>query len=204
MPQLPGSIARYGSVDLLDLDHIELYFIARAPGFPRAGAKLQETERRWVMFDWATFMIHERGRNEALFRDLASAFLLSFEATLQVAKEEGGIADFETWLRARPAYDLITRGLRTLRHLEAHVRPGVFTADHASQVHSRFAHSALGGTIGWRWEAISGADLAKVTTRNSKLAVTELDDWNVKAADLLALGLMRHGLASLKAILEHQ
>lgn len=60
------------------------------------------------MFDWATFMIHERGSNEALFRDLASAYLLSFEATLQVAREEGGIADCEVWLRKRPAYDLVT------------------------------------------------------------------------------------------------
>ena len=202
MPPLHGSIARYGSVDLLDLDQVELYFSAQAPGFPRAGAKLQETERRWVMFDWATFMIHERGRNEALFRDLASAYLFSFEATLQVAREEGGIANFKAWLMARPAYDLVARGLRTLRHLEAHVRPGAFSADHESRVHSRFAHSASGGTIGWRWESISSQALAQVTSTHSKLAVAELDDWNVKANELLALGLMRHGLAALKAILE--
>jgi hypothetical protein len=200
MPSLPGNVARYDSVDLLDLDHIELYFNAGTDRFPRAADKLRETERRWVMFDWATFMIHQPRRNESLFRDFASGFLMSFEATLQILREERALSDFEAWLRAQPRYDVVCRGLRTLRHLEAHVQPGKFSPSHAAKVHSRFAHTATGGTIGWRWEPILPQDLAQVLAKNSKLAESELDEWNRQCEEMLALGLMRHGLQTLHSL----
>lgn len=202
MPSLPGNVARYDTVDLLDLDGIELYFDVGFDRLPRTAGKLRETERRRIMFDWATFMIHQPRRNESLFRDFASAFFKSFEAMLQVLRDERAISHFEGWLRAQPTYDAVCRGLRTLRHLEAHAQPGKFNPSHAAKTHSRFSHSATGGTIGWRWEPILPRDLARVTSRNSKLAASELDEWNGQCEEMLALGLMRHGLQALNSLVK--
>jgi hypothetical protein len=152
MPPLPGNVARYGSVDLLDLDQMP-YEIARRPKGATLAAweKLEETERRWTMFDWATFVVPDANRNTMLLKDFSTAFLLSFEATLQILLDECSFPDFDGWLRSQPLYDIECRGLRTLRHLEAHIRPGNLSVQRDATVYSRFAHSATGGTIPWRW-----------------------------------------------------
>jgi hypothetical protein len=196
---LPSNVASYGSVPLVDLDHYD--FAVRRPKHStlRAWAKLEETDRRSIMFDWATFVIHEQNRNTTLLNDFASAFLLSFEATLQVVQDEKRFADFEGWLKSQAAYDLRCRGLRTLRHLEAHVRAGTLSVNHQARSISRFAHSTTGGTIAWSWRALEPADLAQL--RSSKLDIAELPRWNAEAADLLCLGLMRHGVGALVQLL---
>jgi hypothetical protein len=153
------------------------------------------------MFDWATFVIHDQNRNVSLMTDFASAYLLSFEAGLQVLKEEcfSNAGAFEAWLADQPLYDLETRGLRTLRHLEAHIRPGVLSVQPAAAAASRFSGPSIGGTIAWQWEPTTPKDLASL--KYPKITVDELPTWNTRSAELLVLGLMRHGLTVLNALL---
>jgi hypothetical protein len=197
---LPSHISQYDTVPLLDLDQVD-YLIACRPrnASLRAWTKLEETERRWTMFDWGTFVVHDGGRCTLMMQDFASAYLLSFEATLQVLKDEKFASGFEQWLATQAAYDLECRGLRTLRHLEAHVRAGALSAKWNAKASSRFAGPSLGGTIAWYWSEITAADLG--TLKHAKLQPAELPAWNDRSAKLLVLGLMRHGLYALTSLL---
>lgn len=197
---LPSSIARYNTVELLDIDQLD-YVIVRRPSNAtlRAWAKAEETERRWTMFDWATWAIPERDRNIRLLRDFASAFLMSFEATLQVLKHECSIARLDDWLGKQAAYDLTCRGLRTLRHLEAHIRPGHVAASQNMTAISRFANTSAGGQIAWTWAGIELADLKALDY--PRIEEAELAQWNAFSERHLALDLMRHGVESLVAFL---
>lgn len=198
---LPGNIPTYNSVPLIDLDTFEYLIAVRQPHWTlRAWELLRETERRWTMFDWATFVVHEPGRCHNLFRDFASAYLFSFEATLQVLKIEKPALDLKSWLRDQPSYDVICKGLRGLRNTGAHVRQVSVTPDHQRSVISRFAHTTTGGTTAWAWPGLTAADLTALSTPH--LSVADLPLWNSQSADLLTLGLMRHGVLALRSLLE--
>lgn len=197
---LPSSIPRYGSVELLDLDEVP-YEIARKPANAtlRAWPKAEETERRWTMFDWATWAIPEHNRNSRLLRDFASAYLMSFEATLQVLSHELSLKSFDDWLKQQSAYDLTCRGLRTLRHLEAHIRLGHVAVNRNMAAISRFASTSLGGQVAWTWVPIALRDLREL--KYPKIEESELDQWNTLCTSTLALDLMRRGIAALAAFL---
>lgn len=202
MPSLPSQIARYDSVDLLDLDELPPSIAVRPRGARLlAWAKLEELERRWTMFDWGTFVIVTPHRNTLLLRDLASAYLLTFEATIQILLEERRFDNLEQWLRSHVSYDVACRGIRTLRHLEAHVRAGDLSTNTAGTMYSRFAHTHVGGTVAWRWPTLSEAELAQVRSKNSKLATEELSEWNRIADEVPALEIMRHGVVALSELL---
>ena len=199
MVQLPGNTPRYDEVPLIDLDTFEYLIAVRQTHWTlRAWALLEETERRWTMFDWATFVVHQPRRCENLFYDFASAYLYSFEATLQVLKEERQSCN-TAWLKGQPPYDLLCRGLRALRNTGAHVRSVSVSARHLQTVTSRFAHTTTGGTTAWAWPELTRADLDALDTPHLK--ADELDEWNHQSGQLLALGLMRHGLLALRSVL---
>jgi hypothetical protein len=112
---------------LPDFDHFN-YQIARK----RAGScilswkKLPECERRlalcpWLGIDGDT----EDTRSRHWLFDSVAAYLYSFEASIQFLKAEfkrrDGAPHFDRWLAQLPEHDVLVRGLRTLRHLEAHI-----------------------------------------------------------------------------------
>jgi hypothetical protein len=153
-----------------------------------------------TVFDWAVWAFAKPGL--VLFlKDLASAYLLSFEAALEFLKEEcfDSRRDFETWLAQRSEYDLECRGLRTLRHLEAHIRPGTISAQVGVFADSRFAGSTPGGRTTWSWAPISLADFDALHA--PALARGELGAWNDRCVSLHVRGLMLHGLEQLRGIL---
>jgi hypothetical protein len=201
---LPSRIPRYDSVELLDLDHVG-YVIVRPPANAtlRAWMKLQEAERRWTMFEWATYVVTQPGRCLSLINDFASAYLLSLEATLQILQDETKPKpNLEAWLTLDPAYDLICRGLRTLRHLEAHVRTVTLLSQPETVSYSRFAGGGgSGSSTAWEWPALTVADLACLKT--PRVTAAELPAWNAQASSLLVPGLMRHGLAQLVILLNN-
>jgi hypothetical protein len=198
---LPSNIAVYNSVQLIDLDAIEPLVATRQRHWTlRAWTLLEEVERRWTMFEWATFVVNEPGRCGLLFRDLASAYLFSYEATFQVLKEERPAND-RNWLESSvPQYDLACRGLRALRNTGAHVRQVPVGRDHHRSIASRFANSVTGGTTAWAWTALTQGDLDALDTHHLRAA--DLIAWNTVSGELLALGLMRHGVTALRAILD--
>lgn len=200
MSPLPSSIARYDSVDLLDLDELP-YVCVRRPvdATLRAWDKAEEAERRWAMFDWATFVITSPTRNVRLMQDLSSAYLMSFEATIQILKDEGRCDGSEDWLKAREAYNLTVRGLRCLRNLDAHIRTGRLVNRSDRQTASRFANVMIGGTITWQWPKITDETFASL--RSPKLGSTELAAFNSVVEEQSALEVMRAALMSLHEIL---
>lgn len=148
------------------------------------------------MFDWATFVVTDSHRNKVLLRDCATAYLFSLEATLQVLLREKAFPNFDGWLRTNASYDVTIRGLRTLRHLQAHIEPRTLTARREPTV-SRFANVAIGGTVAWCWADITLAQLASVTAKNAKLAIDELPTWNRYCQTVPILAQMRHGVKAL-------
>ena len=196
---LPSHVARYDSVELLDIDQLP-YLIAVRPANAslRAWSKLEETERRWTMFDWGTFVVTHPNRCERMFRDFGSAYLMSFEATIQVLLQERFPDERqrrEPWLRQQPAYDFLCRGLRTLRHLEAHVRSGHVIARRDARVYSRFAGASTGGTVPRHWERVDRGDFALLQT--PRIDASELPQWNDLCDERPVLALMRDGLLQL-------
>ena len=198
---LPSNVAVHpDDVKLVDLDQLPYLYATRPSGARlKAWAQLEEVERRWVMFDWATFSVNSSRGNVALFNDLASAYLYSFESTLQVLFKERGFPDFNGWLLSHVEYDLCARGLRTLRHLSAHVQKTAFSLQRGAEAHSRFAGSSRGGTYPWRWSDLTAADLASL--ENARISAAELPEFNALSESLLALGMMRQGVSALRGIL---
>jgi hypothetical protein len=199
MPTLPGNVAGE-AVHLISLDATAYEYAKRPAGATLAAwSRFEETERRWIMFEWATFAIVDQRGHSLLFHDLASAYLLSLEAALQVLRTERSDPDFAGWLRSHSEYNLAFRGLRTLRHLSAHVRAVAIDVNRRSAVVSRFAHSTTGGTLGWRWQPLSAEDLQSLD--RPRLTAAELGDWNRLNDEMLVIGLMRSGLATLRTLL---
>ncbi len=197
---LPSSIPGYDTVEFPDFDQLDSTIPPPAEVRLRAWAKFAETERRMTIFDWATWAL-TKALLLRFMNDLASAYLLSFEATLELLKDKRGDSreKFETWLVTNPAYDLECRGIRTLRHLEAHVRPRTISRLPGVLEDSRFAGPRPGGRVAWCWDPISFADFDAL--RAPALGIDQLDAWNSRCASLHVRGLMLHGLEHLRDIL---
>jgi len=112
---------------LLEIENYT-YTIALAPipATLRAWAKLREVERRIFYLKDAMSKNRPIKPLTTFISDAASSFLMTFEATIQICGEEfihqRSEGAWDMWQKnsAELAY-LIVRGLRTLRHLEAHV-----------------------------------------------------------------------------------
>jgi hypothetical protein len=198
---LPSDIPSYGNVDLPDFDRLESTIPGPPKGRLRAWAKFAETDRRMTVFDWAVWAL-AKGGLPVFMQDLATAYLLSFETTLEFLKDErrDSRRNFERWLSGRAAYDLECRGLRTLRHLEAHIRSGTISAQVGAVADSRFGGPTPAGRSTWFWDAITLADLNAL--RAPALGTDELDAWNSRSHSVPVRGLMIHGLERLRTILK--
>ena len=202
---LPSNVARYDSVDLPEFDQLELYHSLKPAGARgTAWGKLRATEHGLLAFDWVVHAVRKPGHCVTLINYLAGAFLLSFEATLQILYYEhkphlpNGL---DAWLASRKEYSLLVRGLRTLRHLDAHVRSSQLTADYARAAHSRFASGVdPGSTVAWQLPPISTTELSQLA--RPKLAASELPAWDAMVGASFAADLMRQGLVNLSKIVE--
>ena len=119
-------------------DFINLqYVIVTPPKRPkgRGWEKLKECERRLALYQWAEELntppegtrVLGNPPNKVFLNDCLTAFLMALEAALEFtgnALERKGVIlkyEFGSWLRKQQAHDCQLRGLRTLRHLTAHV-----------------------------------------------------------------------------------
>ena len=207
MTSLPGNLDVYGSVPILNFDSWKPVLAPTPPNAKlQAWEALRETERRWVHFDWATYVLSPPHANNTLFADLAAAYLFSFEATLQRLASERKIVGVRKWISAHTANDVISRGLRTLRHTRAHhLQPAAIGIQRPASAESQFAGIDRGGGLAWRWTDLAASDLAGFSAANpSPLAVGDLPEFNRLSEELLVLGLMRHGVGALGNILEQE
>jgi hypothetical protein len=113
------------------------YVIVIPPNRPkgRGWEKLKECERRLALYRWAEHLnappkgTHVLGKppNKVFLDDCLSAFLMALEAALEFtgnSLERSRVIPkhgFGSWLRKQREHDCQMRGLRTLRHLTAHV-----------------------------------------------------------------------------------
>jgi hypothetical protein len=196
---LPSNVPQFDSVPLVAFDYLEPIFVLPTPRRLRSWDKVLEVTRRFDHYEWITHVVRRPAGCESFVTDLARSFLLSFESALQMLKEEVFGAQFEKWMLTQPANDLTTRGLRTLRHLEAHIRPGVLTQNHQGG-HSRFAGAEGGTTIGWRWAPINVKEFHQL--RRPLISVEELPIFNALIECDLVASLMRAGIIKLIVLFE--
>jgi hypothetical protein len=138
--------------------------------------------------------------------DSVSAFLLTFEATIQFLKDQYCHScpkpKFYDWLKTQSTYNVIVKGLRTLRHLEAHVE---------SRPNGRNIDVAIGGSLSnrtsqisvqatWRLQRLSQSDLDKLD--QSPLAIGELTGWNALVAGTDVSSLFTQGIKNIHLILQ--
>lgn len=197
---LASHVPRYGSVDLIDFDALESRLVCRPQSATsRAWATLEEAERRLDYFDWLVHVVREPARMRRFAGDLITAYLLTFEATLQIVKHESfPTTGFDRWLSQQSSYDIVCRGLRTLRNLEAHIRSAGATHSSQLQEYSRFAGGIDGGcTVPWLLPPISPSEYGELLPAGRKLLASELAQWNQEAEQRSAAHLMRHGVERL-------
>jgi hypothetical protein len=122
------------TLPLPDLTHFT-HILVSPPVSPRGTGwdKLKECERRLTLYRWAEHLnappeptsYLPLPPHQVFLDDCLSAFLLTFEAALQfVARLFRRLSvspSFNQWLKGLPEHDLYVRGLRTLRHIAAHV-----------------------------------------------------------------------------------
>ncbi len=203
MSNYPGDIPLRGSIGFIMFDDLKEYIVTIPQGAVlRAWPKLRELERRWLYFEWFTHGVAKKPEGfRSLLDDAASAYLMTFEAVIQMMGDQIGETGHQltAWLEALPsdAYDLTCRGLRTLRNIEAHVRPGNLERVGNQLGASVFASGAdPGHTLPWCFAALTPNELP----RTSHLTVAELSDWQALVESNLAAKIMRDGVQRLYAI----
>ena len=158
--------------------------------------KLRECERRLEMFKWVEALNDPASpQHRILLNDATSAFLLTYEAVLQFTKEQIktlSTKQFYEWLGKQPKYDLTVKGLRTLRHFEAHVE--------LKSPQSKIIASSEKVSRTWRLPPLYATDLDRLLTK--PLSETDLSDWNSKVDQVDAVSMFTDGIEKLKAILE--
>ena len=194
------------------------YAIANKPTGSHVDAwdKLREAERRLVMYKWVEqHNDPATPHHRVLLDDSVSAFLLTFEATIQFLKDQfkrTGTPQqrFDAWFAGRPQNDVCLKGLRALRHLEAHVErrrvPRTVLKTLAAYVRVGRGRSRSrdrqNGNVGCLWQLpkLNPADIAKLD--RSPLSVADLQAWNALREADDAKALFERGLLSLKSILD--
>ena len=198
----PSHIPVYDTIPLVQFDALEPQIVKRPPGTRLcAWTKLEEVERRMDTFDWMAICVRAPRRCDQLLNDFSTAYLSSWEATLQILWEElnGGGKGLDDWLLKTTDYDFLSRGLRTLRHLEMHVRSGNLIAGTGRSPYTRFLTSMRPEHgIAWRWPQISNEEFKHL--RHPKLQIAELDRWNRLVDDEFASNLMHQGVTQLHKI----
>lgn len=203
---LPSNVATYESVPLVAFDELEPIYLPMPAGATlKAWAKGHEVGRRLDHFDWLTHVVRTERGCATFISDLATAYLLSFEAAFQVLRHECRANslkahDFDSWLAGQPDNDLLCRGLRTMRHVEAHIGPAGIAVPFGRQIHSRFASGTdAGNTPAWHWQPLTSADYASLA--RPRIAPEELSVWNARLVAEPCQTLMRDGVIRLGALL---
>ena len=104
-------------------------------------------------------------------------------------------------MKALPENDVLLRGLRTLRHFEAHVEPKPLPR----VVNLKIEENLSGGdsrtetTTRWILQELKPGDLTKV---DRPLKAADLPDWNTTVAHMDALTIFEKGLENLEKILQ--
>ena len=199
---LPSNVGRYDDVPLPAFDFLEpRYILPDSARRLKSWSRAAEVERRLDHFEWISHVARTPRGIETLVVDLATAYLLSFESALQLLQQErfpkGSSPSFEGWLRPLSPNDLTVRGIRTMRHLEAHVRAGSLTQRQVGG-HSRFGGSEGGTSIGWRWAPVTHAEFGSL--RTPRITEEELPDWNARLEAELIMDIMRLGVEHLRDI----
>ncbi|MBW7933428.1 MAG: hypothetical protein H3C62_07410 [Gemmatimonadaceae bacterium] len=157
---------------------------------------MDEVERRLDHFDWLVHVYRQPTGCTTLVADLATAFLLSLESALQVLNTEAFHGGFDRWILDQPQNDLTLRGLRSMRHLEAHVRNGGLTLPVQRFGSSRFAGGTdPGQTLAWHWTAIEAPDFHLLS--RPRIGIDELVSWNALLEGEPITSLMQAGLKQL-------
>jgi hypothetical protein len=184
------------------------YKVAVVPPLTKitAWGKLQECERRLAMYQWAEALNDPRDpKYRVLLDDSVSAFLMTFEATLQFLKNQfasaGKKQQFEPWLKSQSANSLAVRGLRSLRHLEAHVEARSLLGQINVAISESLQGEAPAGATwyAWRLPALHPIDLKKLDS--PKLQQADLTEWNGKSAVTGVPEVFEQGLTDLSNIL---
>ncbi len=165
----------------------------------RAWDKLQECERRLEMYKWIERQTDPASaQHRILLNDTVSSFLLTFEATLQFISDQFSLKPSElgNWLVKQPQYDVSFRGLRTLRHFEAHVE--------VKETESSIV-AVVGGTAGnsitrtWKLPQLQRSELDKL--KNHPLKLDHLSVWNTLVMQSDIERIFTDNLLKLKEIL---
>lgn len=188
------------------------YEIAIEPSDSQVSAwsKLRECERRLKMYKWVEkHNDPSTPQHRVLLDDSLSAYLLTFEATLQFLKNQferkykSSSTKFSQWLdKQKQQYDVTVQGLRTLRHFEAHVE----IIRKPREIILNITNSISGGTSAtessciWRLTQLNQADLEKLLS--SPLKCTSLKDWNALVTSTDVASILTDGLWRLRKILE--
>ena len=107
--------------------------------------------------------------------------------------EIGPSGGLNAWLKRLPSdtYDLTCRGLRTIRNIEAHLRPGSLKVRGTEPGFSIFGTGAdPGQTLPWCFAKLTEGELPKT----SHLEVSELPAWQALVESTLAASLMHEGV----------
>ncbi len=166
----------------------------------KAWNKLKECERRLIIYRWAESLNDPRNADRQItLDDAVSAFLYTFEATLRFLKDQlfkpPAVPHFEVWLLTQTQYDTIIKGLRTLRHFEAHVE--LHATGRNIKVPIRGGDNSV--SVTWHLPQLSTADLKKL--HKSPLKDSELKVWNRLVADTSVDTVFESGIIHLGKIL---
>ena len=182
------------------------YQIVRQPvgAKARAWSKLLEAERRLASIEWlvnANDPHHPTYRTELY--DALSAFLMNLEAVLQWLFNQweaddiaGGSTACWILIQGVPAdWDVLLKGLRTLRHFEAHI-----STDNGRKGSRIVADGRV--VRHWVLPQLDAAEVAKrmKKTKHPSIEQGEIPDWNALAAANDALTILRGGLERMRNI----
>jgi len=181
---------------LPDYEYFQYHFSPpELPDELAAWAKLRECERRFATYTWAESNNDiSNPQYRVLLNDALSGFLMTIEAVFQFLKYESfsKTKDMEKWLAEQPEYDVLLRGLRTLRHFEAHVESKP-AAGHITVV--------VGESTRRRWslQALNPNDLKRL--RYPSLTVDLLPEWNHLVGQRRNVVLFKQALEKLEVLL---
>jgi hypothetical protein len=185
------------------------YILVNPPAHPKLAAwgKLYECERRLEMYKWIERINDPaKAQRRIILNDSVSAFLLTFEATIQFLKDQcchiSQMQPFDDWLKRQLTYDVIVKGLRTLRHFEAHVEShqngrNIKVAIDRS-IPNRTSQISVLAT--WHLQQLSQTDLAKL--KRHPLAIEDLKDWNALVVRKDISSLFVQGINNIHPILQ--
>jgi hypothetical protein len=144
-------------------------------------------------------------QHRVLLDDCVSAFLLTFEATLQFVNDQflkrGNMPSFNTWLAQLPRYDLYLKGLRTLRHFAAHIEikptPSLIIAVIGESLPNGTSETSVSRR--WQLPELQLSDLQKL--RTPTLQPNDLPTWNALVERESIVSIFTRGLHQLRNIL---